>query len=335
MNEPSLEQPFNLNPSQERKSIFFPKGTSENEMEPFSPLTPNRATAAQKAAKKYQIDQEALKKYKTILQKRVAWSFILIFFVIIERIFAGYFRDEENRLVIALQNSLSISYDHFNWVLLPVMFLENYLVFLLLITHYFVIIYYYYNALTCLKIMYVFFGSVSFISLFEIIFGDPRPYWDSAEIVGGACTNSYGFPSFTLFCVLFLFMYSWYCFSEDDDDEEGWTKTDIFKCVVFVILYAGYCFLKLLAGLDYISQIALTVLYACLFYYLAIFFDKTITNLVEKSSIDVRMAKRYTIFWMTFTLIFAAVATMVYETSETFIKIKWFSNYVKFTHFPL
>jgi len=288
-------------------------------------LTPGRGN---RSAKTYQIDRMALKKYKRILQKRVFFSLVLIFLVIIERIFAGYFRADEDAMIVSLQEKFGIMSRSTNSFLFPVVFFENYLYFVLTITQYFIIIYYLYNALTCIKIMYVFFNMVAVVSIMEIIFGDPRPYWDSSRIIGVACTNSYGFPSFTLFCTLFLFIYSWHCFDEEeDDDEPHWTTGDKIKCAVFVILYGGYCFLKVLSGLDYLSQIGMTILYAILFYYLAILFDKNITSLVEKSSIDTNQAKRYTIFWMVFLLLFAGIVAIVYETSETFLNINWFSNY--------
>ena len=329
MEESNLSQPLNpTRPQIPVQRISIPSRLrSDDDMNVSTPLTPNRTS--QKAIKIYQIDQTALTKYKRILQKRVAWSFILLFVLIIERIFAGYTRDEENDLIISLQKSFGITYDSANILLQPIVFLEQYLYFYLMITHFYVIVYYYYNAVVCLKILYVHMNAVALIAILESMFGDPRPYWNSNHIVGVGCENSYGFPSFTVFCILFLFMYSWHCFDEDDDNDEGsWTKSDILKCGVFVVIFGLYCFGKILSGFEYISHILLTILYTTLIFYLATFFDKTVTNLVEKSCIDVQIAKRYTIFWMIYILIFAGIATITYESSETFVDINWFENYV-------
>jgi len=320
----SLQNPF-LRPAPSSNSSKM--NINETSLDqPASPLN----TTRQKSTKTYKIDKESLTRYKRMLQKRVAWSFILIFLVIFQRIFASYFRDTENQIVIKLQNFVGMTYENHKIFTLPVTLLENYQYSMLLLTHYFVIAYYFYNAVVCLKIMYVYLNAAALVSLVQIIFGDPRPYWDHDGIIGAGCSNSYGFPSFTIFSILFLFMYSWHCFGEEDDDEdEPWNARNILKLAIFTLLFGGYCLLKVIAGLEYLSQLLLTVLYVVLFYYLALFFDKAITNVVEKSSIDVQVAKRYSIFWMVYILVFSGFANMIYQTSETFFDINWFSNYVK------
>jgi len=198
-----------------------------------------------------------------------------------------------------------------------------------LLTHYFVIVYYFFNAVVCLKIMYVTFNAAVVIVMFEMIFGDPRPYWQDSRIVATSCANSFGFPSFTVFCMIFIFMYSWHCFKEEDDEgEDSVSIGDIVKALLFLGFFGVYCFARVAAGIEYMSQVFLTVLYSVLLYYLATFFDKTITNLVEKSSIDVQGAKRYSIFWMVYLLIFSAVATITYSSTDDFLQINWSSNYL-------
>ena len=319
---PSSKRPLLQKP----RSISIPRIRSQDELNVSTPLTPNRT--ALRATRAYQIDQEALQKYKRILVSRAIWASVFLFLVIVERVFADYLRTDENNLIIWLQAIFKVTYYNSNFFLQPVVFLENYLYFCLLLTHFFIILYYFYNAVICLKIMFTTFNVMALISLLEIVFGDPRPYWHNDQIVGAGCEVSYGFPSFTIFCVLFIFLYTWYCFEEDEDDESPWDRNDKIKCFLFVLFFSTYCFLKVLSGFDYISQILLSVLYAFLFYYLAIFMDKTVTKLVEKSSIDVQAAKAYSIFWMVYILIFAALSIVIYVTANAFFNINWFSNYV-------
>ena len=315
------------------------KGLSEEANNGLGSSAQNRVS--QRIGKSYLIDQAALIKYKGILQKRVAWSFILLFVVIIERIFAGYTQDAENDIIAGLQSFFDLAYNKKNGFLAnifiqPVIFLEQYLYSFILMTHFFTIVYYYHNAVICLKIMIVQLNAIAIISIFETIFGDPRPYWVDKRIIGAGCDNSYGFPSFTVFCILFLFMYSWHCLKNDPDDEESsWSAMDLIKTGFFSIVFVLYCFSKVLAGYDYISQTALASLYSFLFYQLATFFDKTITDLVEKSTVDVQNAKRNSVFWMIYLLIIAGLSTFIYESSETFLDISWFQNYVTVFYYSL
>jgi len=322
----SLSNPFLRSAPSDGSFPHSKMQADESSLDNSLPSIPH-GYSRQKSTKTYKIDKESLTRYKRLLQKRVAWSFILIFLVIFQRIFASYFRGGENDIVIKLQKTFGITYENYRFLLGPILFVENYQYSILLLSHYFVIAYYFYNAVVCLKIMYVYLNAAALVSLVQIMFGDPRPYWDHEEIIGAGCPNSYGFPSFTIFSILFLFIYSWHCFEEDDDEDESWNCKDLLKKAVFFILFGAYCFLKVLAGLEYLSQLILTILYVVLFYYLALFFDKAITNLVEKSSIDIQVAKRYSIFWMVYILVFSGFANMIYQTSETFFDISWFSNY--------
>jgi len=176
--------------------------------------------------------------------------------------------------------------------------------------------------------MYVTFNAAVVIVMFEMMFGDPRPYWQDSRIVSIGCSSSFGFPSFSVFCLIFLFMYTWHAFEEEEEDERSVSIGDIIKAVLFLGAFGVYCFARVAAGVEYMSQELMTVLYSVLVFYIATFLDKTITNLVEKTSIDVQSAKRNTIFWMVYLLIVMATAFVTYSATNDFLDINWSSNYI-------
>ena len=282
-------------------------------------------------SKVYQIDQEALGRYKKILLKRVIWSFILLFVIIIERIFADYAQNTENSIVRSLQSAFSISnYENANFILKLVSGVDTYRYLILLLTSFYVTFFFGINAVIGLKIMYVHLNACVVVAMLEILFGDPRPFWSDSSIIGISCANSYGFPSYNVFCFTLLIMYTGFCYNTDEEDEG---ENNILKTIIWIvmlIILIFYSFLEILNGDNYTSQVILGMLYGFLMYYMAIFFDKSIDNLVLKSTIQTDSSKRYYIFWMVYLIIIGAVGAMLYQTSDTFLPIEWFQNYVSY-----
>jgi len=293
-----------------------------------SPTTKKQLRALNKA---YGINSAAFERYKRVLRKRVIWSFIVMFVVLMERIFASYMREDENALVVWLQKFAGITYEHGidAWYFKPIIFLEDAQQLMLLVGHFFIFVYYLESAITSLKIMYIHLNALALVTLSQMLFGDPRPFWDDERIAAVACPNSFTFPSYSAFCILFLFLYSLHCIYVDEA-EEDWTPGELIAIYLFIGVFAVFSFLKVLGGLDYLSQMFLASFYAILIYYPCVFFDKTITVLIEKSSINVASAKRYSIYWLVYLLMLGGASAMVFGISNDYLEINWYKNYVNF-----
>ena len=228
-----------------------------------------------KDSKIYQIDQEAIGRYKQILLKRVIGSSILLFVIIIERIFADYAQNTENNIVNDLQSAFGInSYDDTNFILRMVSGIDTYRYLILILTTFYVTFFFGVNAVICLKIMYVHLNGCVFMAMLEILFGDPRPFWSNSQVVGLSCASSYGFPSYNVFCFTLLILYTGYCYNTDVEDEGDHNVSKIILWIVMLIFLIIYSFLEILNGDYYTSQVILGMLYGFLMYYVESFLIK-------------------------------------------------------------
>jgi len=277
----------------------------------------------------YTIDTDTHKNYKSIMRKQVIFAFVVFFMILLERVFAPNLRSYENILIYNLQTMFGITYDAYKWYLQPFLFFAGGLNFLLLLAHFFIIIYYLVNPVTCLKIMHVSLNLLVFTSIIEILLEEPRPFWDDARIVGSTCKGSYAFPSMDQFGTFFIFIYSKHCLTENDDDHHNHPTTRILTNVFAVVLCAALFIPQVLGGLAYPSHILALVMFCVVAYALVIFFDKDLTKLIEKSSIDFQAAKRYTIFWLLYILCIGGLSVFFYNGANFYPKIQWIENYVR------
>lgn len=180
-----------------------------NETSPYS--SPTKKETVKKPEYKISVDEQAMDRYSLVLKKRVLWTFILLLLMLMERIFSKYFRDYENKFIEELQIYFDIRPNsNTRWYLGPITFLEDTRNFALVVSHFYVSIYFLEGTITALKIMIVHLNALAFISIFEIVFGDPRPYWTFDGVVAIDCPNSFSFPSYSAFALLFLFIYGLY-----------------------------------------------------------------------------------------------------------------------------
>ena len=307
-------------------------------------MYPNHKAMERRERKKYSvllrartmsIDEGAMQRYRKILLFRAIISFLMIFLIILERIFSDYTKPFENQVLNSLQSLFGVNdYSDDLAALSWLRFFHNFHYLNLILLHCYLVLFYWKNVLVALKVMIVHYNFLVLLANFEIFFGEPRPFWEYSSIVGIVCEASYAFPSYSVFSIAFLVLYANYCYSNDQDDDEEQTRfRAIIKWVLWGALVLVYCFLALLMGLNYLSQIVLVLFYSILIFFIVNFFEKAFNNLVVKSTFQVDTAKRYLIYWLIYAVITAAISTVIYTYSDTSLDIIWFKNLVSLQAF--
>lgn len=276
------------------------------------------------------IEQKALKRYKKILLNRVVGSFLLVFLIFLERIFSSYTRSLEDKAVDTLQESFGLS----EYRDIPFFFnvLHRFKYMEIVLAHIYFTLFFGANALIALKCLLVHYNTLVLVANLEIVFGEPRPFWASADIIGAVCDPSYAFPSYSVFALIFFILYASHCWSTDTDDDDdndnvpAWCKN--LKYLLYILLIALYCFSCTVMGLSYPSQILLALLYSVLVYFIVNFFDKSINDLVMRSSLQIDSAKRLSIYWLIYFVLMAAVSGTIYTSAEMYPDVRWMTNFV-------
>lgn len=271
------------------------------------------------------MEEKAEKRYRKILLVRVVGSFFLIFIMILERIFSTYTRQYENSFVDAFQEALGIH--EYKDVPGFFLYLHQFKYVGLLLAHLYFTLFFGTNALIAFKCLLIHFNTLVIVANLEVMIAEPRPFWDSDGIIGAVCDPSYAFPSYSVFALAFFFWYSSHCWDTEDDEGTTHCCRNI-KIIIFICLISLYSFSCLLMGLNYPSQIILALLYSVMCYFIVIFFEKSINDLVMKSSIQVDSAKKYSIYWLIYLILIATLSAAIYTSSNRYVEISWLKNFV-------
>jgi len=272
----------------------------------------------------FQIDEGAHERYKNMLRKRFWAVVVLLSLIILERVFSSSDIDSENDEIIYLQRLFGVTPNSPFWLAAMSFLGFSQLFDILLVCHFYATIFYMKSPILCIKILVVHINLVAIVPLFQLAYESPRPYWVNPDIVGIECPSSFAYPNSTVFTLLFLILYAGHCWN--NYDRIGEEKKIIFR-IIFAIVLVIISLVEILAGFQYFYQLVLSLSYVFVFYFVALSFDKTINHIVEKSTIDVLQAKRYTIFWLLHVIIFAGFATMLYLQSDKYINIEWVQNF--------
>ena len=299
-----------------------------------------RASTLGNARKSLRINPNKHEEFKTLLRRNVLYAFLLIIFVVLERIFSSNLHGGEDDMIIWLQQAFGVGYNSFPPYLSPFLLLESHLKFSLLLAHAFVILYYLMSPVVCLKIMHVTLNALLIFAILETLFGEPRPFWMNADINGVTCQGSYGFPSFSLFGTTFLIIYTIYCFKHQYVGREDLQFSLIQKILIYTALFLlvnAIILTKVLTGSIFFTQALVTLGYVVATYAMVVLFNKSLTSLIEKSSMNVQAAKRYTIFWLLYLITVGAISAFIYNWADDYIDITYAENFVKalFTLFCL
>ncbi|KAL4473797.1 hypothetical protein ABPG74_022661 [Tetrahymena malaccensis] len=298
----------------------------------------------------YQSNDTQVNLYKKKLLRTVIGISVVILLIIIERIFYEVFLDNEVTLLHNIQNGLGLIEEttvqqenggeisfwkfkaHWFWDMFGYLdlFKYNFLILTAFIGVMFVSI----DSLIAVKVGYMGIYSNYLISCLEMVYGGPRPFWQSDTIGSPVCLNTYSHPSRSAFILYFLIFYTVFCFRrrvinrDMDEQTKISVKYKIFE-IVLSILVLLLVLIKYLMGSDFIINILLAVMYFLIYYYSLKFMDSYIDSLIQKSTIQERSAKKYVFYWFLYLVLSETFATILYSSQDYYAPTEWIKNFIQ------
>jgi len=107
------------------------------------------------------------------------------------------------------------------------------------------------------------------------------------------------------------------------ESKNRWMEAILSVIVVVLLL------LKYIMGLDFLVNIVLAVLYFLIYYFTLKFMDSHVDNIILKSSIQERSAKKYVFYWLLYVVLSFFFITMLYSSMELYPSTSWVKNYIQ------
>lgn len=298
------------------------------------------------------LSQPQLARYRKSLFYRIMIGFIFCFLLVCERVFRSNFDIWEISVLENAQNKLRSSFnlnEDFRWLYRGLGYLGDFKFYCLIMTHLFVSMYVSIDAIIGLKCLFVHCISLYILTLLEMVYQGPRPFWVSDNITAFFCDNSYTNPSVLTFGFFFdgsilLALYLKKAKEikllervnldeEEEEIEENHDKITFFLkfLVIFGILVAHVLLLlRYIIGLLFICDYVMGLIYFAICFTIVQYFDFYIDKLIKSSTVLKKKARGMVFGWIVFLILAVLLAYIIFLCSGDVPPIFWLHNYVKY-----
>ena len=161
------------------------------------------------------------------------------------------------------------------------------------------------------------------VSLVNLVYAEPRPFWVSDRVHGYRCALGYANPDFVLTMLTTAFFYPSFQYLSH-------YPAILFRCwlgfgcgLVFVT-----CLSLLYLGVTFLHQLIITLCYAFLIVTLALIFDRPLAIVAYRSAFRYKDNRVHSMYWFIATLSLMLVAITIFDliTIQLFLSVSWVEN---------
>lgn len=295
--------------------------------------------------------QPTLKLYKKNLYQNIFFGFVICLLIVCERVFRSFTNSSELDLLSKVQEKVETPFNlnpDFSEFYKVIGYIGDFKFYCLIMIHLFISIYVSIDAIIGLKCLFVHSISLYILTLLELIYQGPRPFWVSSQnLITFYCDNSFTNPSVITFGFFFdgSYLLSLYLkkakemkllervnLDEDiQEEEENHDKiTLLLKCVVFIGILLAHILilLRYIIGLLFIVDYIMALVYFALCFTLVRYFDFYIDKLVKSSTLLKKKARGLVFFWIVFLILAILLAYIIYLCCDKILPTFWMDNYV-------
>ena len=291
--------------------------------------------------------QKQLTKYKKKLFLNILVCFIALLILVMERVFRETLDANEAFLLENTQKKLASAFNinrkYYDFYVL-VGIIGDFKFYALIMTHLLISVYVSIDAIVGLKGLFVHCLSLYILTLLELVYQGPRPFWTSPNIQTFYCDNSFTNPSVLTFGFFFDGSYLLTLYLKKTNEikllerlnigeagEENYNKITFFLKIlvgVGIILAHIILFLRYLIGLLFICDYIMGLIYFGICFTLVKYFDFQIDKMIKSSTVLKKKARKYIFSWIIFLLLAILLAYVIFLVSEKTMPVKWMKNYV-------
>ena len=173
------------------------------------------------------------------------------------------------------------------------------------------------------KVMMVLSLGMYLLTLVNLIYGEPRPFWISSGVEGYQCAKGYASPDYMLgmlACVYFYCVLQYARKASIALQRTAW--------VLGGVLVLGASLAQMYEGVIYLHQVITTLCYCFLIVSLSLLFDKQLGHIAYVSAFRYKENRVHSMYWYVGTLALMLAAVTVFDliTMQRFIDGRWVQN---------
>lgn len=183
------------------------------------------------------------------------------------------------------------------------------------------------------------FGLIYLISVIQMFYAGPRPFWYSDKVLASSCLSSFNHPSLGFILMIFVPFYTYQCWRKKPNVNVGESIPKKHKILgaALVLFSLGIQFVNYILGTMYLINIAMSVVIGTLLLMVAISANPLIDKAIKKSTVLKTDAKKYIFYWLLLICLLATFVLIVFSGEDLFLNIDWVENYMsctRYQHYP-
>ena len=307
----------------------------------------------EKANSTFEKDRDSIMSSSQVLQYKkglfftIMICFIVCIVLVCERVFRTKIDQLEIDLLESIQPKLVIPFnlnENFKTFYFVIGVIGDFKFYCLIMAHLFISVYVSVDAIIGLKCLFVHCISFYILTILELIYQGPRPFWMCEHLITFYCDNSFTNPSVLTFGFFFdgSYLLTLYLRKKkeiqlledlklEDDTAENHDKITFFlKIVVFGGLLCAHIivFLRYSIGLLFISDYFMALIYFVICYLLVKYLDYHIDQTIKSSTILKKKARQLVFSWIIFLILGILFAYVIFLVSQSTMEVAWIKNYV-------
>ena len=288
---------------------------------------------------------KSIERYKKRLLAQVVTIFLICLTVILERVFYSVIVEAEDQTLASLQLNAGLVKQNSAHEIVPKSITDGFLTFFgalshfefqfLFLTHVLTTIYVAYDALLASKVAYVSLGLIYLVSVIQMFYQGPRPFWYGEKVLTSSCLSAFNHPSLGLILMIFVPMYTYQCWRKKPNSSVGESIPKKHKICAGILVTGSLAiqFVNYLLGTMYLINIAMSLVIGTLLLMVAFTANPLIDKAIKKSTVLKTDAKKYIFYWLLLICLLATFVLIIFSGEDLFLNIDWVENYMSCTRY--
>ena len=195
----------------------------------------------------------------------------------------------------------------------------------LIMTHILCTLYVAFDAFLASKLLYIMMIVIYIVSVVQIFYAGPRPFWSSDDILTSYCLPSYAHPHLGLILMLFMPFYGYFSWKKklSNISLKG-SKTKHIALGISLFVITGIVqFMNYFTGAMYLINIATGIIIGTLLFMVVISGESLFEKSIKKVTILKTNSKKYVFSWVLLITMMCTVILILFSAQNLFLDIEW------------
>ena len=190
-------------------------------------------------------------------------------------------------------------------------------------THVLCTLYVAFDSFLASKLLYIMMIIIYVVTVIQIFYAGPRPFWSSNDILTSSCLPSYSHPHLGLIMMVFLPCYGYFSWEKklSNISLKGSKTKHIFLGVLMFVITGVIQFMNYFTGTVYLINIVTGIIIGTLLFMIVISGESLFEKSIKQVTILKTNAKKFLFSWVLLITLLCTLILILFSAQNLFLDI--------------